>query len=131
MNLAYRWLCRSAYWRNTVETYILPWVLDGLDIGTNGDRDSGLIVTQAKPSSRTDSYVARTFDQQTPETDSATNYSPRTIVRVNWPVNSNVTAVISVSKSSYFQPLKLPQNKTSLSNSWRDWTENDFKTEPF
>ena len=35
MNLAHRWLCRSAYWRNTVETYILPWVLDGLDIGTN------------------------------------------------------------------------------------------------
>lgn len=21
MNLAHRWLCRSAYWRNTVETY--------------------------------------------------------------------------------------------------------------
>ena len=35
MNLAHRWLCRSAYWRNTVETYIFPWVLDGLDIGTN------------------------------------------------------------------------------------------------
>jgi 16S rRNA A1518/A1519 N6-dimethyltransferase RsmA/KsgA/DIM1 with predicted DNA glycosylase/AP lyase activity len=35
MNLAHRWLCRSAYWRNTVKTYILPWVLDDLDIGTN------------------------------------------------------------------------------------------------
>jgi len=35
MNLAHRWLCRSAYWRKTVETYILPWVLDGLDIGAN------------------------------------------------------------------------------------------------
>jgi hypothetical protein len=35
VNLAHRWLCCSAYWRNTVETYILPWVLDGLDIGTN------------------------------------------------------------------------------------------------
>jgi SAM-dependent methyltransferase len=35
MNLAHRWLCRSAYWRKTVETYILPWVLDGLDIGTS------------------------------------------------------------------------------------------------
>jgi SAM-dependent methyltransferase len=33
MNLAHRWLCRSAYWRNTVETYILPWVLDCVDIG--------------------------------------------------------------------------------------------------
>jgi SAM-dependent methyltransferase len=35
MNLAHRWLCRSAYWRKAVETYILPWVLDGLDIGAN------------------------------------------------------------------------------------------------
>ncbi len=35
MNLAHRWLCRSAYWKNTVATYILPWVLDGLDIGAN------------------------------------------------------------------------------------------------
>jgi SAM-dependent methyltransferase len=35
MNLAHRWLCRSAYWRKAVETYILPWVFDGLDIGAN------------------------------------------------------------------------------------------------
>src|ERR1700687_1132433 len=35
MNLAHRWLCRSAYWRKSVETHILPWVLDGLDIGAN------------------------------------------------------------------------------------------------
>jgi len=35
MNVAHRWLCRSAYWRNAVETYIFPWVLDGLDIGAN------------------------------------------------------------------------------------------------
>jgi SAM-dependent methyltransferase len=35
MNLAHRWLCRSAYWRKAVETYILPWVLGGLDIGAN------------------------------------------------------------------------------------------------
>jgi SAM-dependent methyltransferase len=35
MDLAHRWLCRSAYWRKAVETYILPWVLDGLDIGAN------------------------------------------------------------------------------------------------
>jgi SAM-dependent methyltransferase len=25
--------CRSDYWRKAVETYIFPWVLDGLDIG--------------------------------------------------------------------------------------------------
>jgi ubiquinone/menaquinone biosynthesis C-methylase UbiE len=35
MNLAHRWLCRSGYWRKTVKTYILPWVLEGLDLGTN------------------------------------------------------------------------------------------------
>jgi ubiquinone/menaquinone biosynthesis C-methylase UbiE len=35
MNLAHRWLCRSAYWRNAVDTYIPPWVLDGLDMGAN------------------------------------------------------------------------------------------------
>ena len=35
MNLAHRWLCRSAYWRNAVKTYILPWVLDGVDVGSN------------------------------------------------------------------------------------------------
>src|ERR1700680_3144561 len=35
MNIAHRWLCRSAYWRNTVETYILPWGLDCVDIGAN------------------------------------------------------------------------------------------------
>jgi SAM-dependent methyltransferase len=35
MNLAHRWLCRSGYWRNAVETYALPWVLDGIDLGAN------------------------------------------------------------------------------------------------
>jgi SAM-dependent methyltransferase len=33
MNFAHRWLCRSDYWRKSVETYIFPWVLEGLDIG--------------------------------------------------------------------------------------------------
>ena len=35
MNLAHRWLCRSASWRKVVETHIFPWVLDGLDLGRN------------------------------------------------------------------------------------------------
>jgi hypothetical protein len=35
MNLAHRCFCRSAYLRKALETYILPWVLDGLDIGAN------------------------------------------------------------------------------------------------
>ena len=35
MNLAHRWLCRSGYWKKAVETYIVPWVLEGLDMGRN------------------------------------------------------------------------------------------------
>lgn len=34
MNLAHRWLCNSGKWRNAVETYILPWTLEGVDLGT-------------------------------------------------------------------------------------------------
>lgn len=34
MNLIHRWLCRSARWRTTVEAHILPWVLDGVDLGS-------------------------------------------------------------------------------------------------
>lgn len=35
MNLLHRWLCRSTRWKQTVETHILPWVLDGVQIGPN------------------------------------------------------------------------------------------------
>jgi len=35
MNLVHRWLCRSAQWQRTVETQIMPWVLDGLDLGAD------------------------------------------------------------------------------------------------
>src|SRR5665213_242691 len=35
MNLLHRWLCRSTCWKNTVGTHILPWVLEGIDIGPN------------------------------------------------------------------------------------------------
>lgn len=35
MNLVHRWLCRSSRWRKTVETLILPWVLDGVDLGAD------------------------------------------------------------------------------------------------
>ncbi len=33
MNLAHRWLCRSASWKKAVEAYIVPWVLEGIDVG--------------------------------------------------------------------------------------------------
>jgi SAM-dependent methyltransferase len=35
MNLAHRWLCRSARWKMAVETYILPWTLEGVNLGSN------------------------------------------------------------------------------------------------
>ena len=35
MNLIHRWLCRSARWKTTVEMYILPWVLEDIDLGSS------------------------------------------------------------------------------------------------
>ncbi len=34
MNLPHRWLCSSSRWRQAVEKYILPWTLEGLDLGS-------------------------------------------------------------------------------------------------
>jgi SAM-dependent methyltransferase len=34
MNRAHRWLCRSRFWRNALTEAILPWALDGIDLGT-------------------------------------------------------------------------------------------------
>lgn len=34
MNSVHRWICRSAFWKNAVETKILPWTLDGVDLGS-------------------------------------------------------------------------------------------------
>jgi ubiquinone/menaquinone biosynthesis C-methylase UbiE len=34
MNLVHRWLCNSALWRSSAEKRILPWALEGLDLGT-------------------------------------------------------------------------------------------------
>lgn len=35
MNRVHRWLCASSRWQKTVETQILPWVLNGLDLGAD------------------------------------------------------------------------------------------------
>jgi SAM-dependent methyltransferase len=35
MNLIHRRLCRSRRWKETVEKYALPWVLDGIELGAN------------------------------------------------------------------------------------------------
>ena len=33
MNLAHRWLCRSALWRRVLQQDIFPWVLEGVSLG--------------------------------------------------------------------------------------------------
>ena len=35
MNRLHRWLCRSTPWKATLESRILPWVLDRIDLGSN------------------------------------------------------------------------------------------------
>jgi len=35
MNLIHRWLCSSARWKKVVESYILPWTLEGLHLGSD------------------------------------------------------------------------------------------------
>ncbi|MBE3112425.1 MAG: class I SAM-dependent methyltransferase [Acidobacteria bacterium] len=35
MNYLHRWYCRSKRWRTIVESEIVPWALDGLDLGNN------------------------------------------------------------------------------------------------
>ncbi len=35
MNLVHRWLCRSGKWKFAVERYIIPWVLEGVDLGSD------------------------------------------------------------------------------------------------
>ena len=33
MNLLHHWICRSEYWKRTLETELLPWAIEGLDLG--------------------------------------------------------------------------------------------------
>jgi SAM-dependent methyltransferase len=35
MNRAHRWLCSSRGWRTVVEKRLIPWALDGLELGTD------------------------------------------------------------------------------------------------
>ena len=35
MNLLHRWLCSSDGWKRSVELQMLPWALEGLDLGAN------------------------------------------------------------------------------------------------
>ena len=35
MNFLHRWICSSSFWKNTVETQVLPWALEGLELGSD------------------------------------------------------------------------------------------------
>jgi ubiquinone/menaquinone biosynthesis C-methylase UbiE len=35
MNRIHRWLCRSERWRKELEANVMPWVLDGVNLGPN------------------------------------------------------------------------------------------------
>lgn len=35
MNIIHRWLCRSARWRQGLEQTLLPWALEGIDLGND------------------------------------------------------------------------------------------------
>ena len=53
MNLIHRWLCGSARWKKVVETYILPWTLEGLNLG------SEVLEVGSGPGASTDLLQAR------------------------------------------------------------------------
>jgi SAM-dependent methyltransferase len=63
MNLIHRWLCNSARWRKAVETYILPWTLEGLDLG------SDVLEVGPGPGASTDLLHARVARLTCVETD--------------------------------------------------------------
>lgn len=35
MNRLHRWICRSAFWKKTLQNEMLPWALRGVDLGQN------------------------------------------------------------------------------------------------
>src|SRR6516162_1846494 len=35
MNRFHRWICRSARWQRMLERQVLPWALEGVDLGPN------------------------------------------------------------------------------------------------
>src|SRR5690242_16484341 len=35
MNRLHRWLCRSARWRRSLEQTVIPWVLNGVELGSD------------------------------------------------------------------------------------------------
>jgi SAM-dependent methyltransferase len=55
MNLVHRWVCSSSLWRKQVRDSVLPWTLEGLQIGSN------VLETGPGPGITTD-FLAGRFD---------------------------------------------------------------------
>jgi len=65
MNHIHRWYCRSATWRRTVRERLMPWVLDGVDLGAD------VLEVGPGPGLTTDVLAERTAQLTCVEKDSA------------------------------------------------------------
>ncbi len=82
MNRIHRWLCSSASWRRQLEENVMPWVLDGVDLGT------GVLEVGPGPGLTTDILRPRIARLTALEIDSALALSLAARMR-----GSNVTVI--------------------------------------
>lgn len=82
MNLLHRRLCASAYWRKTITRDVLPWVLDGVDLGRHA------LEIGPGPGAATDALRVRTGHLTCVEIDPA--FAARLAART---ANLNVTVL--------------------------------------
>ncbi|MGD0124664.1 MAG: rRNA adenine N-6-methyltransferase family protein [Terriglobia bacterium] len=82
MNRIHRWLCRSASWRRELEENVMPWVLEGVDLGT------GVLEVGPGPGLTTDILRPRIAHLTAIEIDSALALSLAARMR-----GSNVTVI--------------------------------------
>ena len=82
MNRIHRWLCRSARWRRELEKNVMPWVLNGVDLGT------GVLEVGPGPGLTTDILRPRIEHLTALEIDSALALSLAARMR-----GSNVTVI--------------------------------------
>jgi 16S rRNA A1518/A1519 N6-dimethyltransferase RsmA/KsgA/DIM1 with predicted DNA glycosylase/AP lyase activity len=89
MNLLHRLVCRSALWRWTVERWVIPWALDGVDPGED--------VLELGPGRITDVLRQRTARLTAIEIDLRLASSLRERMR-----NTNVEAVEADATAMFF-----------------------------
>ena len=82
MNRIHRWLCRSARWRRELKENVMPWVLNGVDLGT------GVLEVGPGPGLTTDILRPRIAHLTALEIDSALALSLAARMR-----GSNVTVI--------------------------------------